>query len=90
MTQGKAKNTDEAANAQNKELGSAKEQETSNTNSTSELREPRWSVVSFETRVAKNLSYEEAERKIAELESQKIAGLCLITDEAAERISKQI
>ena len=89
MTQGKAKNSDESANAQNKEIGSSKKQETSNTELTSELREPSWSVVSFETRVAKNLSYEEAEQKIAELENQKISGLCLITDEAAERISKQ-
>lgn len=56
-------------------------------NFTGELHEPRWSVVSFETRAAKNLTYPEAERQIAELEKRGVSGLCLITDEAAERLS---
>lgn len=56
---------------------------------TGELRQPRWSVVSFEKRVAKNLTYEEAARKIGELEKQRVSGLCLITDEAAERIARR-
>lgn len=88
MTKGKAKNSDELAKAINSE-NAAEETEVPNRVLTSELGEPRWSVVSFETRVAKNLSYNEAERKIAELESQNTAGLCIITDEAAERISKK-
>ena len=53
----------------------------------SELREPRWSVVSFETRTAKNLTYSEAEQRITQLGKQGVSGLCIITDEAAERIS---
>ena len=55
----------------------------------SELREPRWSVVSFENRVASNLSYEEASKKLKSLEAKKISGLCIITDEAAQRIAKK-
>ncbi len=52
----------------------------------SELAALSWSVVSFEKCVAKNLTYEQAERKIQELAAQKTSGLCIITDEAAERI----
>lgn len=57
-------------------------------NARSELRQPVWSVVSFERRAAKNLTYAEAERKIVELEKQGVSGLCLITDAAAERIAE--
>lgn len=52
----------------------------------SELREPRWSVVSFETCMAKNLTYAEAEQKLGELEAAKVSGLCIVTDEVAERV----
>ena len=55
----------------------------------SELNEPRWSVVSFEERAAQNLTYADAARKLAELAARKVAGLCVITDEAAERISRR-
>jgi hypothetical protein len=54
----------------------------------SELREPCWSVVSFETSMAKSLTYTQAEQKLKELEAAKVAGLCIITDEAASRIAK--
>ena len=54
----------------------------------SDLRQPVWSVVSFEQCVAKNLTYSEAERKIAELDEQGVSGLCLVTDAVAERIAK--
>lgn len=52
----------------------------------SELNEPRWSVVSFETQLMGNLTYEQAAREIEEFKAKKVSGLCLITDEAAERI----
>lgn len=51
-----------------------------------ELREARWSVISFDKCEARNLTYEEAERKIAELEAQKFSGLCIVTDEVAAKI----
>lgn len=52
----------------------------------SELAAMSWSVVSFDKREAGNLTYEQAEAKIKELTAQKMSGLCIITDEAAERI----
>ena len=57
-------------------------------NAPSELNEPRWSVVSFEARAAGNLTYAQATQKLAELAAQKVAGLCIITDEAAARIDE--
>lgn len=55
-----------------------------------ELNEPRWSVISFEKCIAKNLSYTEAEKKLIKFEAEKIAGLCIVSDEAAARISKSL
>lgn len=53
---------------------------------TPELREARWSVISFDKCEARNLTYEEAERKIVELESQRFSGLCIVTDEVAAKM----
>ena len=55
-------------------------------NFANELNEPLWSIVSFEKCVAKNLTYPEAEKRLAKLEAEKIAGLCIVSDEAAARI----
>ncbi len=55
---------------------------------TSEINAPRWSIVSFEKVEAKNLIYAEAGEKINQLEARKVSGLCIVTDEAAGRISK--
>jgi hypothetical protein len=52
-----------------------------------ELREPLWSVISFEKCEANGLTYEDATRKIAELDAQKVPGLCIVTDEVAARIA---
>jgi hypothetical protein len=52
----------------------------------SELNAPQWSVVSFETRLASGLTYDGAAKKMKQLKAKKISGLCIITDEAAERI----
>ena len=54
-----------------------------------ELRESRWSVISFEKCEENNLTYAEAEQKLDELQSQKVSGLCIVTDEVAARISKK-
>lgn len=56
-------------------------------NVSDELNAPRWSVVSFESRLANNLTYAEAARKLEEFHAKKVAGLCIITDEAAARIA---
>ena len=55
----------------------------------SELNEPRWSVVTFERRAAKNLTYAQAAQKLRELADEKISGLCIVTDEAAEKIKNE-
>lgn len=52
-----------------------------------ELEARMWSVVSFERREASGLTYAEAVEKSAELERQKVAGLCIVTDEAAGRVA---
>jgi len=67
-------------NAQNS-LISAVEDESS------ELNKPCWSIISFEKQQAKNLTYNEALKKINKLKKQNISGLCIITNEAAERIT---
>lgn len=54
-----------------------------------ELNAPRWSIVSFEKCVAKNLTYPQAEEKLLKFQAEKIAGLCIVSDEAAARISKK-
>jgi hypothetical protein len=54
----------------------------------SELNESRWSVISFETCVAESLTYAQAEQKMKELEAARVSGLCIVTNETAERISK--
>ncbi|MEP7214173.1 MAG: hypothetical protein ABI791_13935 [Acidobacteriota bacterium] len=53
----------------------------------SELDEPRWSVVSFERCEASHLTFADARKKLAELEAAKIAGLCVVTDDVAERVA---
>lgn len=52
----------------------------------SELDEPIWALVSFERCEATGLRFNEAVQKLAELESRKGAGLCIVTSEAAARI----
>ena len=61
----------------------------SKTNPPSELRESRWSVVTFDGCAAKNLNYEQAEQKSLELAAQNMSGLCIVTDEAAEKINER-
>ncbi|HMU32672.1 MAG TPA: hypothetical protein PKC89_02290 [Pyrinomonadaceae bacterium] len=51
----------------------------------SDLEEPRWSVVSFSGLEAGGLTYKQATALIDELEKHDISGLCIVTDEAAQR-----
>ncbi len=53
----------------------------------SELQQPIWSVVSFESVAVSGLHYDEAVRWVEKLNSQKVSGLCSVTDEAAGRVS---
>ena len=52
----------------------------------SELGEACWSVVSFDKCEAGGLTYSEAEKKMAELLANNVYGLCIVTDEAAQRV----
>lgn len=53
-----------------------------------ELDEPRWSVVSFDKREAGSLRYAEAAGLMSILDARGVAGLCVVTDEAANRLSR--
>lgn len=53
-----------------------------------ELARALWSVISFEGVAARNLNYDEAIQTLKKLESQKVFGLCIVTDEAAARITE--
>jgi hypothetical protein len=56
-------------------------------NSLSELLEPRWSVITFESCAVRGLNYDEALAWMKKLKAQGLSGLCIVTDEAADRIS---
>jgi hypothetical protein len=51
----------------------------------SELREPRWSVVSERGCEASGVNYEEAAGLVGRLRAERVHGLCIISDEAARR-----
>lgn len=53
----------------------------------SELLEPIWTVVTYETVAASGLTYDEAAKLADKLKAEKVSGICIITDEAAKRIS---
>ena len=53
---------------------------------TCDLQAPGWSVICFDGIEAGGLTYQQAIKLMAELDSHRIAGLCIVTDEAAKRI----
>ena len=53
-----------------------------------ELDQPRWSVVSFDKTEYRGLIYSQAVSLLIELDSRDISGLCIVTDEAASRLSR--
>lgn len=52
----------------------------------SELEQPRWAVISFERREGAGLTYPQAVQMLKELETRKVTGLAIVTDEAAAGI----
>ena len=54
----------------------------------SELEEPRWSVVSFDRIEAGGLTYRQAAELMILLDSHKLTGLCVVSDEAASRLNR--
>ncbi len=79
-------NTDKAATAQKTKVAPATDA-ASDEDFSSELNAPHWSVVSFETCLASSLTYDVAVKKMKHLKAKKVSGLCIITDEAAKRIT---
>ncbi len=56
-------------------------------NAPSELEGKIWSVITFDTCAASGLTYAKAAEKLEELKAENISGLCIVTDEAAARIT---
>jgi hypothetical protein len=54
----------------------------------SELEEPRWSVVSFDRIEAGGLTYRQAAELMILLDSHKLTGLCVVSDETASRMNR--
>lgn len=77
-------------NVENKENQTAEnmqsEEITSTENESSEISEPRWSVVTYESVAVSGMTYDEALEWLKKLETKKISGLCIVTDEAAARV----
>ncbi|MBA2605967.1 MAG: hypothetical protein M3521_00825 [Acidobacteriota bacterium] len=57
-------------------------------NLSSELGEQRWSIITFEGIVESDLTYNEAAAKIKKLATEKVPGLCIVTNEVAENFSR--
>lgn len=55
----------------------------------SELAENIWSVITFDETAASGLTYNEAVKLRTKLEAEKVSGLCIITDEAAARMTAE-
>lgn len=53
----------------------------------SRLDDPVWAVISFDGLQAGGLTYEQAQDLMFEFDAQGVAGLCVVTDEAATRIT---
>ncbi len=53
----------------------------------SELDLPQWSVVSFDVCEASGLTYPEAAKLMGEKVAAGVYGLCIVTDEAASKVS---
>lgn len=84
-------------NASEENLKAETEQDNKNVEETntdeqtqSELNKPQWSVVTFDKCAEKNLTYDEAVIKMAELAKKNISGLCIVTDKASANTIKEI
>ena len=51
-----------------------------------ELEEPRWAVVSFDQVEAGGMTYDQAAVLMTELNTHRVSGLCIITDNAASQL----
>jgi hypothetical protein len=56
------------------------------TESANELNEPRWAVIGASNRTVRHLTYDQAVECRRVLDEEGIFGLCIVTDETAERV----
>lgn len=52
-----------------------------------DLNDARWSLVSFDRREAGGLTYAQAVHLMSELDALDVPGLCIVTDEAAGKLT---
>ena len=52
-----------------------------------DLDDARWSLVSFDRREAGGLTYAQAVHLMSELDAMDVPGLCIVTDEAAGKLT---
>ena len=52
-----------------------------------DLDDARWSLVSFDRREAGGLTYAQAVHLMSELDALDVPGLCIVTDEAAGKLT---
>ncbi|MEZ5346443.1 MAG: hypothetical protein R2681_18675 [Pyrinomonadaceae bacterium] len=79
-------NNEDSEAAHNSEVAPAENESPKTTGS--ELSQKIWSVVTFDGLAASGITYQEALEKMAVLTGENVSGLCIVTDEAAARISK--
>ena len=77
--------SEKAAAARKMKVAAAKKT-AANKDFSSELNAPHWSVVSFETCLESGLTYDNAVKKMKQFMAKRISGLCIVTDESAQRI----
>ncbi len=83
----KTKNIENQAEETTQENEVVPTEKSQNENFLSELQAPIWSVVSFEKIIHGSINYDAAVQKMQELNEQKVSGLCIITDDAAQRLA---
>jgi hypothetical protein len=66
---------------------SAARKKGSSKNAQSELEGKIWSVITFDACAASGLTYAKAAEKLEKLKAENVSGLCIVTDEAAARIT---
>jgi len=55
----------------------------------SEFEQPYWAVISFRGLIAENLTYPEALEKVKSIPEEESPGLCVVTNQAAQRLSRK-
>lgn len=81
----KNKSTDKAADSQATKIVPVTEVVSGET-FPSELNNPQWSVISFSKSEATDLTYQEAVRKLQTLAKKGGSGLCIVTNQAAQKV----